>query len=128
MDNPPVAFAQHLRSLRERQGLSVRALAELVGVSKVTIWNWERGHSEPRARLMSPLAKALDVAPVQLRGPGSVKPQSEPGEVISQSQGQEEPRVHTQAEVLSEVIASAKQIIAEASGVSPKNITISIDF
>ncbi len=118
MGDPPMPFAQQLRSLREAQGLTVRALAERVGVSKVTIWKWEKGESEPRARLLAPLARALDVNPARLTA-GAV-----PGKaldvVLSEGGGPGEP--------LTDVIAKAKQMIAEAAGADPRNITISIEY
>jgi len=128
-------FAQQLRSLREAQGLSIRALADLVGVSKVTIWKWERGDNEPRDRLIVPLARALDVMPVQLRSsvnsakvsPGQVMPDAE-GHVRPIPPGPVEGEGRGSPEGLTEVIARAKQMIAEASGVTSKNITISIEY
>jgi transcriptional regulator with XRE-family HTH domain len=120
-------FAQQLRSLSEVKGLSVRALANLVGVSKVTIWKWERGDSVPRTRLIVPLAKALAVSPVQLGLSGEVAGQlSEQMEAVGQDEAETPPA--NQGESLSEVIARAKQMIADASGVGPRNITISIEY
>lgn len=105
----------------------MRALAELVGVSKVTIWKWEKGDSEPQARLIPPLAKALNVPPIQLRptfkGTGNLPEQME-----AEGQDQGAAGARGQAEGLAEVIAKAKQMIADASGVGPKNITISIEY
>ena len=127
MGEPPSEFGQQLRSLREAQGLSVRALAELVGVSKVTVWKWEKGDSLPRARLIMPLAKALDVPPLRLHPPFT---DAEDSLEQPQSEAQERSDFKAQgpAEALTDVVARAKQMIAEASGVSPKNITISIEY
>ncbi len=135
MVEPARDFAQQLKSLREAQGLSVRALAGLVGVSSVTIWKWEKGDSRPRPRLMTPLARALDVAPHQLRPPVAVREnavkQGEPG-----TGKQPEPGVQTAqegaaqaaVEPLADVIARAKQMIADASGTGSNNITILIEY
>lgn len=130
-------FAQQLRTLREAQGLSMRALAGMIGVSSVTIWKWEKGDSKPRARLLQPLAKALDVSPRQLQ------PSAKSG---SQADGSEAPHFPdaaaggamdagpvtdeggTATEQLSDVIARAKQMIAEASGTGSNNITILIEY
>lgn len=123
MGEAPSEFAQQLRSLRQAHGLTVRALAHLIGVSKVTIWKWEKGDTLPRARMIGPLARALRVAPDQLRysaeAPGEDVPSTD------QPAGAIDPN---QSEVLSDVIATAKQMIAEASGASPQNITISIEY
>jgi DNA-binding transcriptional regulator YiaG len=49
--------ARGLRSHRERLGLSANDLAQLVGVSSQTIYNWERGVSRPRAEQLAALVK-----------------------------------------------------------------------
>ncbi|MBV1689318.1 helix-turn-helix domain-containing protein [Novosphingobium sp. G106] len=128
-------FSHQLRTLREAQGLSVRALASLVGVSSVTIWKWEKGDSRPRPRLMTPLARALDVSPQQLQprmtnGEMHAKPAEAEAEDREGSSIQPTTEGLTSApvEALSEVIARAKQMIADASGTGPKNITILIEY
>jgi transcriptional regulator with XRE-family HTH domain len=131
---PARDFAQQLKSLREAQGLSVRALAGLVGVSSVTIWKWEKGDSRPRPRLMTPLARALDVAPHQLRPPAARENAAQQGEPETGKQPEsgiqtaQEGTAQTAAEPLADVIARAKQMIADASGTGPNNITILIEY
>jgi transcriptional regulator with XRE-family HTH domain len=119
VNEAPADFAQQLRSLREARGLSIRALAALVGVSKVTIWKWEKGDSVPRTRSLLPLAKALQVTPYEL---GASVP------LTLRLPDQIEPEAQDQAEALADVIARAKRMIAEASGTTPQNITISIEY
>lgn len=134
-------FALQLRSLREAQGLSLRALAGLIGVSSVTVWKWEKGDSKPRARLIAPLAKALDVSPLRLQSPGQDaekalafgemgRPAEAPG--LGQAEGaareSDGSAAPGQAEGLADVIARAKQMIAEASGTGSNNITILIEY
>jgi transcriptional regulator with XRE-family HTH domain len=132
---PPREFAQQLRSLREAHGLSVRALAGLVGVSSVTIWKWEKGESKPRPRLLAPLAKALDVTPNHLRSfaidddhvPVQIKPDAL-HETPSGTQAFAGVDDLAHVEVLADVIAKAKQMIAEVSGIGANNITIRIEY
>ena len=135
MVEPPREFAQQLRSLREAHGLSVRALAGLVGVSSVTIWKWEKGESKPRTRLLAPLAKALDVTPNHLRSfaiDGDRAPLLVKSEGLHQAapdaQSFANPDDQAQVEVLADVIAKAKQMIAEVSGIGANNITIRIEY
>jgi transcriptional regulator with XRE-family HTH domain len=137
---PASGFAQQLRSLREAQGLSIRALAALIGVSSVTIWKWEKGDSKPRARLIPPLARALDISPVSLDPVAGeikvLKPGLEfqsdkaalPAKREPAANGAGEGAGRGQSEALADVIARAKQMIAEASGTSPGNITIIIEY
>ena len=127
MSEPSRDFAQQIRALRESQGLSVRALANQLGVSKVTVWKWEKGDSKPRRRLIAPLARALNVSPLQLH-----LPEDALGETLDLAGADGEERMDgglpLQGEPLGEVIARAKRMIAEASGVGPRNITISIEY
>jgi transcriptional regulator with XRE-family HTH domain len=55
-----------LKELREDQGLSQRALAELAGVAPATIVRAENGQRVPRGMTARKLAKALGVEPVVL--------------------------------------------------------------
>lgn len=127
MGEPAKEFAQQLRSLRVAQGLSVRALADLVGVSKVTIWKWEKGDNEPQARLIPPLARALNIPPVELGLPDKIT-----GMSLERSDAGVQSHIDIgargQAEALSDVIAKAKQLISDVTGVGPKNITITIEY
>lgn len=61
-----------LTSERERQRLSVTALARKVGVTRQTIHNWESGATQPPVRKVADLAKALDVEPAFLYAPKTV--------------------------------------------------------
>lgn len=118
MGEEPGQFAQQLRALRMTQGMSIPVLARRVGVSRVTIWHWERG-ALPSKRMIAPLARALEVAPADLlladedatAGLGDVEQASLDG-----------------AGNLAETIARAKRMIAEASGAELGNITISIEY
>lgn len=118
-------FGRKLRSLREAQGLSVGVLAEMVGVSRVTIWNWEKGDRRPSARMIPSLAKALQIMPVHLRSGGADDP-ADPG--VPGNPEMVRPDPFGQPELLSEVIARAKQMIADASGASPGDISIQIEY
>lgn len=119
----------------------MRDLAGLVGVSSVTVWKWEKGDSKPRARLIAPLARALDVPPRQLQSfvKDADKPEALAEAELLEKVGtalprqpetvvQEEGGLSNQAEALSDVIARAKQMIADASGTGSNNITILIEY
>lgn len=131
-------FGQQLRTLREAQGLSMRALAGIIGVSSVTVWKWEKGDSKPRARLIQPLAKALDVSARQLQSSVQAASKAEPPagvesiDAVEATVGDVEAGATEGAastpEQLSDVIARAKQMIAEASGTGSNNITILIEY
>lgn len=131
-------FAQQLRTLREAQGLSMRALAGIIGVSSVTVWKWEKGDSKPRARLIQPLAKALDVSARQLQSSVQAASKAEPPAganslnvvdgTFADAEAVAAEEAASMPEQLSDVIARAKQMIAEASGTGSNNITILIEY
>ena len=54
-------LAARLRQLREHQGWSLEALAELAGVSRSNISSIERGQSSPTAAVLDRLATALGI-------------------------------------------------------------------
>lgn len=55
---PALRFsAKGFASLRRRLGLSAAALATLLGVSALSVYKWEGGHTRPRARQLAAIAR-----------------------------------------------------------------------
>jgi transcriptional regulator with XRE-family HTH domain len=54
-------FAQKLKKLREKKGLSQQGLAEKAGTNKMRISKYETGKSTPGIDILGKIAKALDV-------------------------------------------------------------------
>lgn len=52
-------IGDNLRAIRQTKGVSIRALAEIVGVSKSTIVNIETGKFSPRYDIVERIAEAL---------------------------------------------------------------------
>lgn len=51
-----------LKKLREAKGLSRKELADLVGVTEMSIWNYENGKTKPdRYIIITRLAEVLDI-------------------------------------------------------------------
>ena len=62
-DGKPARFqARGLRSLRQRLGLSAAKLARLLGVSELSVYNWETGKTTPQKERLAAI--------VQLRSAG----------------------------------------------------------
>jgi transcriptional regulator with XRE-family HTH domain len=59
---PELNVGQRIRSLRERQGLSLRALADRCGLSTTAISQIERGDNSPTVSSLHMLATALGVS------------------------------------------------------------------
>ena len=55
-------FGARLRRLREQYNLSQASLAQLLDVSKLSVWKWERDDSRPRRATMEALAKLFAVS------------------------------------------------------------------
>lgn len=54
-----MTLGETLKQARLEQGWSVRQLAEIVGISNVSIYNYEMDKSEPRISHLKWLAEAL---------------------------------------------------------------------
>ncbi|MFO8010268.1 MAG: helix-turn-helix transcriptional regulator [Dehalococcoidia bacterium] len=55
-----------LKELREERFLTQEELAEMVGVTPLTISRWENGKRKPRLKAMRKLIKALNVDPKEI--------------------------------------------------------------
>ncbi|MGX7013982.1 helix-turn-helix domain-containing protein [Vagococcus silagei] len=61
-------MGKNLRDLRKNKGLTMEQLANLSGVSGITISNLENGRSNPTINVLWKLAEALDITLTQLVG------------------------------------------------------------
>jgi transcriptional regulator with XRE-family HTH domain len=102
--NPGEGLGGRLNRLRREAGLTLADIAATLGVSKPTVWAWEKGKARPLPERLDAIAAALGVAPDQLApGPGGA------GEIDA-------------------VIAECRQRIADASGVPPQAVRIMIEL
>ncbi len=61
------AFGQRLHHLRRERGLTLADVAGAIGVSKPTVWAWEKGKARPLPERVSAIAAALGVSPEALQ-------------------------------------------------------------
>lgn len=59
---------ERLKELREKKGLSQKALGELIGAGQQTIAGWETGVRKPNSDCISALADALECTADELLG------------------------------------------------------------
>lgn len=52
-----------IRERRKTRGLSVAQLATILGVSRMTVYRWERGTVQPRLPTVEDIADALGTTP-----------------------------------------------------------------
>lgn len=98
-DTLPVRIAR----LRKEQGLTLEALAALVNVSKPTVWAWEQGKSRPTPERVAALARLLGVAE---------------DELLTGRDGT----------ALAQALSQARAVVAEAFGVDPARVKVSIEL
>jgi putative transcriptional regulator len=59
-----------IRELREAKGWSQLELANRLGVTPSTVYNWERGRSEPTASTLRRIARTFEVSMDDIALPG----------------------------------------------------------
>lgn len=101
---PAEALGTRLNRLRREAGLTLADVASALGVSKPTVWAWEKGKARPLPERLDAIAAALGVAP-DLLAPGPAVPRE-----------------------LDAVIADCRQRIAEACGTDPQAVRIMIEL
>lgn len=57
-----MSFSERLHEIRIEKGLSQDKLADMIGVSQTSIYQWEKGTRKPKSEQIIKLAKALDVS------------------------------------------------------------------
>ena len=107
-------MGQRLRRLREDQELSMVRLAQRLGVSKQTLWNWETDRTLPQPRFLAALAEALLVPEGEL---GAAR-ENDPS-----LKAPEDPDASRDA-----AIAHHKARIAELLGVEPEQVEIVVRY
>lgn len=65
-DSPADSFGERIRQARLAKALTLPQLASVVGVSRVTAWQWETDKVVPRPATLERLAAALGVPPAEL--------------------------------------------------------------
>ena len=57
-----MSFSERLHEIRIEKGISQDKLADMIGVSQTSIYQWEKGTRKPKSEQIIKLAKALDVS------------------------------------------------------------------
>ena len=66
--------ARTLRELREASGMTQFEVAAQLGVTITTVYNWERGASEPTGRNLQKVARLFGVSPFDILLPEIERP------------------------------------------------------
>jgi transcriptional regulator with XRE-family HTH domain len=100
---PDESLGARLNRLRKASGLTLDRLAAELGVSKPTVWAWERGKARPNPGRLEDLARALGVPASEVTGEGASR-------------------------VGAELLARSREQIAAAFGTSPDRVRIMIEL
>ncbi|AIT79405.1 DNA-binding protein [Novosphingobium pentaromativorans US6-1] len=109
------ALGARIKRLRRERGFGVDHFASHIGVSRPTLWKWEKGTVSPRQNMVQAIARALGVPETELLYG------SKPAPVRQDSPAA------TAFEASSSVIASKKVEIAKLIGVDPNRVRILIE-
>ncbi|MFM7350584.1 MAG: helix-turn-helix domain-containing protein [Erythrobacter sp.] len=101
---PGEPLGPRLNRLRREAGLTLAEVAATLGVSKPTVWAWEKGKARPLPERLAAIAAALGVDPDILAPP---------------------PGATREVEA---VIADCRQRIAEACGIDPHAVRIMVEL
>ena len=71
-------FGPRVKELREHRGFSVSRLAQAVGVTPSSVWQWENNGRHPRESTAEAVAHALGVEVGYLEGQDSLAPSIAP--------------------------------------------------
>lgn len=119
-DGSPVAqesaqetFGHRLRKRRLMLDMGRVELAKRLGVSKVTVWNWERDRSMPRPKIRKRLAEVVGWSEQELMF-GTPEVAVEP--------------VQKSPMALAATIEAHRAQIARLAGTRPEDVTIKIEF
>ena len=111
-------LGSRIKRLRLAHKLTMRGLAERVGVSKPTLWKWEGDQVRPRHETMQRLADELDVSELELvygaPGLGEAAAIAEEEEI---AQG-----------TLADIVRASRRRIALAAGVEESSVDIHINW
>lgn len=98
------ALGVKLNRLRREAGMTLADVAQRLGVSKPTVWAWEKGKARPLPERMAAIAEALGAAPEDLAETASADADT------------------------AALIAGCRQRIAEACGTTPAAVRIMIEL
>ncbi|MBI1402884.1 MAG: helix-turn-helix domain-containing protein [Porphyrobacter sp.] len=113
----PKSLPALLRDLRYEAGMTLAELAIKIGVSKPTVWAWEKGRSRPAPAKWDDIARALGVTRYDLALAARMEHRGRTGAILSRHEENDR----------AALLAAGRQIIATAFNVEPSSVRISVD-
>lgn len=112
------SLAAWLRGLRCKSGLTLDQFADVLGVSKPTVWAWENGKAKPRPQRLLAIATTLGVAHDDLLH--AIDVESRPEELAGRPLNDEKRRAT--------MISTGRELIAKAHNIDPAAVRIMIEL
>ena len=142
-DSMENVLGENLKRLRTQRRLSLRAVANAVGVTAPAVSRWEKGEARPRPPKLKALADLFEVLPSELLGTTNVRSSGRPDQMeheaspadessadaATQSKPNGSAAAHAPSPVgpIGRVIDEAKARIAALAGTSRERIKIIIE-
>lgn len=124
--NTALPIGDRLRQLRQLRGLTLRELAEQVGVTATALHSWETGRRNPKLKHLQAFADALKLTQSELL----LSVAGEGGEALAVAPAGNRRRNRAGGNAdrrLAEVVAGCKERISLAAGISPERVRIVIE-
>jgi len=96
-------FGKRLEQLRKQRGMTLAQVADQLGVSKPTVWAWEKGKARPVEERLPALAEALGIRETELAS-------------------------YNEPPGIAEMMRASRKRIADAYGTSPDRVRIMIEL
>lgn len=114
-EHPKEVLGERIKRLRRERGFSMVHFASCVGVSKPTLWKWEKGAVFPRQDMIHVIARALGVSEKELiyGNVRQVEQREQAGSPAHETSGR--------------AIAAKKAELADIIGIDPDRIRILIE-
>ena len=114
-ESEPEPIGLRIKQRREEAGLSMVRLAQILGVSKPTVWKWETGRMLPSQQHFRGLCQALNIPELELA-------YGVPNQPLADRPGDPD----RSAPSLAEAIANSRKLIAAIAGVDEESVSITI--
>lgn len=109
------SLGERLRAWREAESMPRAELAAMLGVTAVTVWNWERGIRQPRPKYRTAIVHLIGQSAGPLANPS-----------LRSAARKARRKVTKPVQTVGTAMREAKERIALLAGVTPSDVSISI--
>jgi transcriptional regulator with XRE-family HTH domain len=118
LGHPSESLGSLLRTLRHRSELTLDQVASEIGVSKPTVWAWEKGRANPARSKWQAIAEVLGVTVNVLASAAKAERAAKTAGLLPAREAKDR----------TTLLAAARQTIASAYGVTPSAVRITVEI